>query len=143
MTPLFPCLPASLSPTLIFLFCATYTLTSSFTPGWSSAPCSPSRTNLSTAITVPVSPCGTTNDVFLTSFAFSPKIALRSRSSGVNSVSPLGVTFPTNTSPGPTSAPILMMPSSFKSASISSEILGISLVISSDPSFVSLASISC
>ena len=33
MTPLFPWRPASLSPSEIFRFCATYTRTSWFTPG--------------------------------------------------------------------------------------------------------------
>ena len=38
--------------------------------------------------------------------AFSPKIDLKSFSSGPDAVSPFGVTFPTNISPGFTSAPI-------------------------------------
>ena len=45
-------------------------------------------------MTLPDSPCGTLSDVSRTSRAFSPKIARSSRSSGVSSVSPLGVTLP-------------------------------------------------
>ena len=41
----------------------------------------------------------------LTSVAFSPKIDLKSFSSGLEEVSLFGVTFPTNISPGLTSAP--------------------------------------
>ena len=56
--------------------------------------------------TVPLAPGGTLKLVSLTSAAFSPKIALKSFSSGVIGDSPLGVTFPTNISPDFTSAPI-------------------------------------
>jgi len=94
-------------------------------------------------MTVPVSPWGTFIEVSRTSRAFSPKIARSSRSSGVNSVSPFGVTLPTRMSPVPTSAPIRMMPRSSRSASTSSPTLGMSRVISSAPSLVSRASISC
>ena len=62
---------------------------------------------------------------------------------GVSSVSPFGVTLPTSTSPGFTSAPTRMMPRSSRSARISSLRFGISRVISSGPSLVSRASISC
>ena len=93
-----------------------------------------------TSTIIPVSPWGTLNEVSLTSLAFSPKIALNSLSSAVNSVSPLGVTLPTRTSPDLTSAPILMIPLSSISFNASSLTLGISLVISSGPSLVSLAS---
>ena len=48
----------------------------------------------------------------------------------------------TRISPGPTSAPMRMMPSSSRLASMSSERFGISRVISSGPSLVSRASIS-
>ena len=51
-------------------------------------------------------PEGTLKLVSLTSEAFSPKIALKSFSSGVSCVSPFGVTLPTRTSPDSTSAPI-------------------------------------
>ena len=94
-------------------------------------------------MTLPVSPCGTFSEVSRTSRAFSPKIARSSRSSGVSSVSPLGVTLPTRMSPGWTSAPIRMMPRSSRSARTSSETFGMSRVISSAPSLVSRASISC
>ncbi len=77
------------------------------------------------------------NDVSLTSLAFSPNIALNNLSSAVNSVSPFGVTLPTNISPGLTSAPILIIPFSSKSFNTSSPTFGISLVISSGPNFVS------
>jgi hypothetical protein len=96
-----------------------------------------SLSNIFTSTTVPLSPCGTLNDVSLTSLAFSPNIALSSLSSAVSSVSPFGVTLPTKISPGLTSAPILIRPSSLKSFRESSPILGMSLVISSGPNFVS------
>ena len=70
------------------------------------------------------------------------KIARKSRSSGVSSVSPFGVTFPTRTSPGPTSAPMRIIPRSSRSARMSSERFGMSREISSGPSLVSRASIS-
>ena len=110
------------------------------TPGESSSPSS--LVKVLTATTIPYSPCGTLSEVSLTSLAFSPKIARRSRSSAVNSVSPLGVTFPTKTSPARTSAPIRIIPSSSRSLIDSFDTDGISLVISSGPSFVSLASVS-
>ncbi len=93
-------------------------------------------------MTLPDSPCGTLRLVSRTSRAFSPKMARSNRSSGVSSVSPLGVTLPTSTSPGPTSAPTRMIPRSSRSARMSSERLGMSRVISSGPSLVSRASIS-
>ena len=141
ITPLLPCRPASLSPSLILRFCATYTRTSWFTPGGSSWPSS--RENTCTSMTLPVSPCGTFRLVSRTSRAFSPKIARSRRSSGVSSVSPLGVTLPTRMSPAPTSAPMRMMPRSSRSLRMSSLRFGMSRVISSAPSFVSRASISC
>ena len=54
---------------------------------------------------VPDTPGGRRSEVSRTSLAFSPKMARSSFSSGVSVVSPLGVTLPTNTSPGCTSAP--------------------------------------
>ncbi len=141
ITPLLPWRPASLSPSEILRFWATYTRTSSFTPGASSS--SSSRENTRMPMTLPVSPCGTFSEVSRTSRAFSPKIARSRRSSGVSSVSPLGVTLPTRMSPGWTSAPIRMMPRSSRSARTSSETFGMSRVISSAPSLVSRASISC
>ena len=65
----------------------------------------PSRVKTWTSITVPDVPFGTRNEESLTSEAFSPKIARKSFSSGVNWVSPLGVTLPTKMSPPLTSAP--------------------------------------
>ena len=72
-----------------------------FTPGPNSSELS--LVKIFTSTIVPCSPCGTLNDVSLTSLAFSPKIALKSFSSDVSSVSPFGVTLPTNISPGLTS----------------------------------------
>ena len=99
-----------------------------------------SLVNILTSTIVPASPCGTLNDVSLTSLAFSPNIARSNLSSAVSSVSPLGVTLPTNISPESTSAPILIIPLSSKFFIALSPTLGISLVISSGPSLVSLAS---
>ncbi len=62
-------------------------------PGGSSMPSS--RRNSLTAIALPASPWGTLSETSRTSRAFSPKMARSSRSSGVSSVSPLGVTLPT------------------------------------------------
>ena len=59
-----------------------------------------------TSTTEPFVPGGSFSEESLTSEAFSPKIALRSFSSGVIGLSPFGVTFPTKISPGFTSAPI-------------------------------------
>ena len=137
ITPLLPWRPASLSPSAILRFLATKTLTISLTPGWSSSP--PSRLKRLTSITTPPSPWGTFSEESLTSRAFSPKIARKSFSSGVGSDSPLGVTLPTSTSPEPTSAPIRMMPSTSRFIRTSSEAFGMSRVISSGPSLVSLA----
>ena len=95
-----------------------------------------------TSKTLPFSVLGTLRELSLTSRAFSPKIALNSFSSGGWSDSPFGVTFPTRISPLSTKAPILIIPISSRLFKLSSEILGISLVISSGPSFVCLASIS-
>ncbi|SGA32773.1 Uncharacterised protein [Chlamydia abortus] len=90
-------------------------------------------------MTTPSVPGGTVREASLTSAAFSPKIARNKRSSGANSVSDFGVILPTRISPGLTSAPIRIIPSSPKLARTSSETLGISRVISSFPNFVSLA----
>ena len=80
------------------------------------------------------------NEASFTSPALSPKIARNNFSSGVGSDSPLGVIFPIRMSPGFTSAPIRIIPFSSKSLVASSETLGISLVNSSLPNFVSLTS---
>ena len=88
MTPLLPCRPAILSPTLILRFWATDTRTSRLTPGWRSS--LSSRRNSRTSTTLPRSPCGRRSELSFTSRAFSPKIARRRRSSAVSSVSPFG-----------------------------------------------------
>ncbi len=141
ITPLFPWRPAILSPTLILRFCAMYTRTSLFTPGLISSRLA--RVNTFTSTTMPPSPCGTLKEVSRTSRAFSPNMARNKRSSGVSSVSPLGVTLPTKISPLSTSAPTRIIPSSSRFLSASSPTLGISRVISSSPSLVSRASSSC
>ena len=79
-------------------------------------------------------------DASLTSPAFSPKIALSNFSSGVGSVSPLGVTLPIKISPSDTLAPRRIIPFSSKSFVASSPTFGISAVNSSCPRFVSLTS---
>ena len=113
ITPLLPWRPASLSPSAILRFVATYTRTSSLTPGDRSSPAS--RANVLTSMTLPPSPCGTLSEVSRTSRAFSLKIARISFSSAVSSVSPLGVTLPTSRSPELTSAPMRTMPRSSRS----------------------------
>ena len=87
---------------------------------------------------MPLTPGGTLKEVSLTSPALSPNIALKSLSSGDSCVSPLGDILPTNMSLGLTSAPICITPSLSKKDKFSSLTLGISRVISSLPSFVSL-----
>jgi hypothetical protein len=59
-----------------------------------------------TSTTTPSLPSGKRKDVSTTSIAFSPKIDLKSFSSGPVGVSPFGVTFPAKISLGLTSAPI-------------------------------------
>ncbi len=86
-----------------------------------------------TSMTTPSVPGGTVKEASLTSAAFSPKIARKRRSSGANSVSDFGVILPTRISPGFTSAPMRMIPSSPRLISASSETFGISRVISSLP----------
>ena len=141
ITPLLPWRPAILSPVASLLVWATQTLTNLLTPGGNSSFWS--RVTIFTSITLPRSPCFTLNEVSFTSRAFSPKIALKSFSSALSSVSPLGVILPTSISPGATSAPSRIIPSSSKFCRLSSPTLGISEVISSGPSFVSRASASC
>jgi len=94
------------------------------------------------SITIPSTPGGTFNEESFTSPAFSPNIALSSFSSGDSCVSPFGVILPTRISPGLTSAPNLIIPLSSRSLRESSPTFGISLVTSSFPSLVSLATIS-
>ena len=95
------------------------------------------RLNTLVSMTTPSIPGGALREASRTSPAFSPKIARSSRSSGVRSVSPLGVTFPTRMSPAFTWAPMRMMPSSSRFLTASSLTFGISRVISSAPRFVS------
>ena len=92
------------------------------------------------SITTPFKDGGAFKEASFTSPALSPKIALRSFSSGVGSDSPFGVIFPIRISPDFTSAPTLIIPFSSKSDVASSLTFGISLVNSSIPSFVSLTS---
>ena len=99
----------------------------------------PFRLNTLAPMMVPVTPGGTRSELSRTSPAFSPKMARSSFSSGDSWVSPLGVIFPTRTSPGFTSAPMRMMPDSSRSLRASSPTLGMSRVISSLPSLVSRA----
>ena len=65
----------------------------------------PCLLNTLTSTTTPFVPEGIFKDESLTSIAFSPKIALNNFSSAFTGESPFGVTFPTNISPGLTSAP--------------------------------------
>ena len=82
-------------------------------------------------------------EVSRTSRDFTEDCAKQARSSGVSSVSPQGVTFPTRMSPVTTSAPMRMIRARRGQRRTSSETFGISRVISSGPSFVSRASTSC
>ena len=141
MTPLLPWRPAILSPSISLRRWATLTRTMRSTPAGRSR-CS-SRLNSLMSTTLPYSPCGRRRLESFTSRAFSPKMARSSFSSGLSSVSPLGVILPTRMSPGATSAPMRTMPRSSRSFSASSPTFGMSRVISSGPSLVSRASISC
>ena len=102
----------------------------------------PLREKMRTSTTVPSIPGGQVSEASRTSPAFSPKIARSSFSSGVNWVSPLGVTLPTRMSLCLILAPMRMIPLSSRSRSACSQTFGISRVISSGPSLVSRASIS-
>ncbi len=134
-TPLFPWRPASLSPSWRVRLAAMRTLTTSSTPGSSSSPSV--RLMRCTSMTVPSTPWGTRREVSRTSLAFSPKIEFRSLNSGVESVSLLGVTFPTRMEPAFTIAPTRMIPSSSSCSKACSLVFGMSRVIFSGPSFVS------
>ena len=139
--PLFPCFPASLSPTSIFLVLATYTLIFFLTPAIKLSHFLASK--ITTSITFPsLLPDGTYNEVSFTFFDLSPNIAWISFSSGVSSPSDFGVIFPITISHHFTIDPILMTPSSSKFLSLFMETPGISFVVSSGPSFVSATSIS-
>ena len=89
-------------------------------------------------MTVPDTPGGVFREASFTSPALSPNIARKSFSSGVGSVSPLGVILPTSISPGAILAPIRIIPFSSKLRVASSDTLGISRVNSSSPRLVSL-----
>lgn len=141
MIPLFPCFPANLSQTSIFLVLATYTLIFFLTPAIRLSHFFASR--MTTSMTFPsLLPDGTYNDVSLTFFDLSQKIAWMSFSSGVSSPSDLGVIFPMRISHHLTMDPILITPSSSRFLSLIIETPGISLVVSSGPSLVSATSIS-
>ena len=90
--------------------------------------------------TTPLRDGGAFNEASLTSPALSPNIALNNLSSGVGSLSPLGVILPIKISPSLTFAPTLTIPFSSKSFIASSLTLGISAVNSSSPLLVSLTS---
>ncbi len=92
------------------------------------------------SITTPSSDGPAFRDASFTSPALSPKIALRSFSSGDGSDSPLGVIFPIRISPGIIWAPILISPFSSRFLVASSLTFGISDVSSSRPRFVSRTS---
>ena len=92
------------------------------------------------SITTPLIPGSARFEASLTSPAFSPKMARSNFSSGVGSVSPLGVTFPISISPSLIWAPIRTIPSSFNSLVASSLTFGISGVNSSSPRLVSRTS---
>lgn len=138
--PLFPCLPASLSHTSIFLVVATYTFIFFLTPAIKLSPFLAS--NIITSMTLPSLPAGIYNDVSFTFLDLSPKIAWISFSSGLSSPSLFGVILPTSISPPFTLAPILTIPSSSRLDNLASDTPGISFVVSSGQSFVSATSIS-
>lgn len=94
---LFQCLPAILSPTSIFLVCATYTFTCLNTQVGRLSPFSLFK--ISTSIIFHPCPEGSLSEESFTSFDLSPKIALSSLSSGESSCSPFGVILPTRISP--------------------------------------------
>jgi hypothetical protein len=110
---LLPWRPASLSPSLILRFWATYTRTSWFTPAAARGVVAAEHTHVDDLAALAVR---TFRLVSRTSRAFS-KIA-QQRLLRVSSVSPLGVTLPTRMSP-PTSAPMRMMPRSSRSLRMS------------------------
>ena len=91
-------------------------------------------------ITTPFSEGEALREASFTSPALSPKMARSSFSSGVGSLSPLGVILPIMISPGITWAPTRIMPRSSRSLVASSLTLGMSLVSSSMPRLVSRTS---
>jgi hypothetical protein len=96
--------------------------------------------NTCTSTTFQTSHHQSLRDVSLISFAFSQNIACKSLSSGVCSVSHFGVIFQTKISHSFTVAQILTIPSLSKFLSLASHTFGISLVVCSGHSFVSLTS---
>ena len=98
------------------------------------------RENSFLSITTPLNDGLAFNEESFTSPALSPKMALRSFSSGDGSLSPLGEILPMRISPGSTRAPTRMIPLSSRSLVASSLTLGISFVNSSVPRFVSRTS---
>ena len=98
------------------------------------------RANKRLLITTPASEGFALSEASFTSPALSPKMARRSFSSGVGSLSPFGVILPIMISPGAIRAPIRTIPFSSKSFVASSLTLGMSLVNSSIPRFVSRTS---
>ncbi len=98
------------------------------------------RENRFVPMTTPFSDGEAFSDASLTSPAFSPNMARSSFSSGVGSLSPLGVILPIMMSPGITCAPTRMMPRSSRSLVASSLTLGMSAVSSSMPRLVSRTS---
>ena len=84
--------------------------------------------NICIPTTFPPSPPGSRSELSFTSLDLSPKIALRSLSSAVNSVSPFGVILPASISPSRTVAPILTIPSSSRSFSFASPTFGMSML---------------
>ena len=92
------------------------------------------------SMTTPLSDGLALSEASFTSPALSPKMARSSFSSGLGSLSPLGVILPIMMSPGATRAPIRMIPFSSRSFVASSLTLGMSAVSSSMPRFVSRTS---
>ena len=135
ITPLLPWRPESLSPTEIFLIWATSITIFLMMPASRVWP--KSREKILTPIMRPRLPCSMRKEVSLTSRAFSANMERSNLSSGVSSVSPLGVILPTKISFSRTSAPIRTMPSSSKSLSFNSPTFGMSRVVISGPSLVS------
>jgi len=86
-------------------------------------------------------PDGNLRDESFTSFDLSPNIALSNLSSGESSCSPFGVIFQTSIEPHSTNAQVLITPSISKSLSFEPETFGISSVVCSGQSLVSLTSI--
>ena len=98
------------------------------------------RENNFLSITTPLKEGLAFKEASLTSPALSPKIARSNFSSGLGSLSPLGVILPIMISPGETRAPIRIIPFSSKSFVASSLTLGMSEVSSSIPRLVSRTS---